>query len=51
MDPYGVAVKPNTITKWAKRGILEPVGVDDAGDPVYNVWDVWTAFTRRSKDK
>lgn len=51
MDPYGVAVKPNTITKWAKRGILEPVNVDENGNPVYNVWNVWQTFTRRDKDK
>lgn len=51
MDPYGVAIKPNTITKWAKRGILEAVAMNENGNPVYNVWDVWQAFTRHGGGK
>ncbi|KFI50031.1 hypothetical protein [Bifidobacterium biavatii] len=40
LAPWGIDVKRNTITQWAKRGRITPVAHCDDG-PVYLVWDVW----------
>lgn len=45
LAPWGISVKRNTITRWGKRGRIQPVGVDTDGvTSVYLVWDVWQAY-------
>ncbi|AKV55091.1 hypothetical protein BACT_0507 [Bifidobacterium actinocoloniiforme DSM 22766] len=43
----GVDIKRNTVSQWRKRGIIRQVGVQN-GKPVYLLWDVWQALTRRT---
>ncbi|MCH9274987.1 hypothetical protein JS533_001615 [Bifidobacterium amazonense] len=50
LAPWGIDVRRNTVSQWARRGLLVPVGRD--GDaPVYLVWDVWSVFTRRDRER
>lgn len=41
----GILVRRKTISEWKRRGILTPVASQN-GNPVYRVWDVWTALNR-----
>jgi MerR HTH family regulatory protein len=38
-----VRVTPATIRKWKQRGHLEPVGLDERGNPLYRPGDVTAA--------
>ncbi|BAQ31586.1 hypothetical protein [Bifidobacterium scardovii] len=49
LAPWGIDIKRNTISQWAKRGIIRPVAADEHGDPVYLVWDIWQAHVRKNK--
>lgn len=48
LAPWGIDIKANTITQWAKRGLLTPIGLQDDA-PVYLVWDVWKTHTRKKR--
>ena len=43
----GIGIKRNTVTQWRKRGIIRQVS-EQEGKPVYLLWDVWQALTRRT---
>ncbi|PLS26019.1 hypothetical protein [Bifidobacterium parmae] len=45
LKPWGIDIKADTIKKWGQRGIIHPVA-QDAGRPVYLIWDTWAAHTR-----
>lgn len=49
LAPWGIDIKRNTISQWAKRGIIHPVSTDEHGDPVYLVWDIWQAHVRKNR--
>ena len=48
LEPWGIAIKESRTRQWAARGIITPIGHDDAGKAVYLVWDIWEAHTRRA---
>ena len=48
LEPWGISIKESRIRQWAARGIIAPIGHDDAGKAVYLVWDIWEAHTRRA---
>ena len=47
LQPWGINIKRNTISQWAKRDIIQPVATDEHGDPVYLVWDTWQAYAQK----
>ncbi|KAB5606670.1 hypothetical protein [Bifidobacterium jacchi] len=47
LEPWGISIKADTIKKWGQRGIITPIG-HDGNAPVYLIWDIWEAHTRRA---
>ena len=48
VTPYGLEIKRKTIDKWGERDIIKPIAKQDNA-PVYLVWDVWQAYTRKRR--
>lgn len=52
LTPWGIDIKRNTISQWAKRDRIQPVGIDpDTGNPIYLVWDVWQQIDQRGRHR
>ncbi|MBW3077704.1 hypothetical protein [Bifidobacterium simiiventris] len=51
LAPWGIDVKANTISHWGARDVIHAVAVDEAGSPVFLVWDVWQALNRSGRGR